>query len=93
MSEVQANEATASVCFLSWGVNNRKCVNIQIDKQPQSLRLRQNNHFFPSRRWEPAHIFLFEHCVIVCKEGKNKLVYLPSPSFVMIVFYLAHCID
>jgi len=25
-----------------------------------------------ARRWEPAHIFLFENCVIVCKEGKNN---------------------
>jgi len=23
------------------------------------------------RKWEPAHIFLFEKCVIVCKEGKT----------------------
>jgi len=23
------------------------------------------------RKWEPAHVFLFEKCVIVCKEGKS----------------------
>ena len=26
------------------------------------------------RKWEPAHIFLFEKCVIVCKEGKTWVI-------------------
>merc|ERR1719474_2087129 len=39
------------------------------------IRLRRTSttlNLGAARRWEPAHIFLFENCVIVCKEGKNN---------------------